>query len=94
MGSAGGRAAQWRAAVLKCLTAVVLATGAYVFYDNVDFSDGGVDNVQLRVNAQAATSEGNRRRIEGNSWTKGGRVRPLSDGRSARTPTVSTQRAV
>src|SRR5438067_2175564 len=32
MGSAGGRAAQWRAAVLKCLTAVVLATGAYVFY--------------------------------------------------------------
>jgi xylan 1,4-beta-xylosidase len=31
-------------------------SGAYVFYDNVDFSDSGVDNVQLRVNAQAATS--------------------------------------
>jgi len=32
------------------------ASGAYVFYDNVDFSDGGVDSVQLRVNAQAATT--------------------------------------
>ena len=31
-------------------------SGAYVFYDNVDFSDGGVDNVELRVNAQTATS--------------------------------------
>ena len=32
------------------------AAGAYVFYDNVDFSDEGVDNVELRVNAQAATT--------------------------------------
>jgi len=32
MGSEGGRAARWRAAVLKCLTAVALATGAYVAY--------------------------------------------------------------
>jgi tetratricopeptide (TPR) repeat protein len=32
MGSTGGRAAQWRAAVLKCVTAVALATGAYVAY--------------------------------------------------------------
>jgi MYXO-CTERM domain-containing protein len=32
------------------------AAGSYVFFDNVDFSDAGVDNVQLRVNAQAATN--------------------------------------
>lgn len=31
-------------------------SGAYTFYDNVDFSDDGVDQVELRVNAQAATS--------------------------------------
>jgi xylan 1,4-beta-xylosidase len=31
-------------------------SGASVFFDNVDFSDAGVDAVQLRVNAQAATT--------------------------------------
>ncbi len=30
--------------------------GGYVFFDDVDFSDAGVDTVQLRVNAQAATT--------------------------------------
>jgi len=32
------------------------AAGSYVFYDKVDFSDGGVNKVDLRVNAQAATT--------------------------------------
>ena len=32
------------------------ASGAYVFYDNVDLSDGGVRSVDLRVNAQSAGS--------------------------------------
>src|SRR5256885_10526472 len=32
MSSAGGRAAQWRVAVVKCVTAVVLATGVYLVY--------------------------------------------------------------
>src|SRR5712675_1266734 len=32
MGSVGGRAAQWRAAVLKSITAVALAGGAYLAY--------------------------------------------------------------
>jgi xylan 1,4-beta-xylosidase len=32
------------------------ASGAYIFYDNVDFSDAGVGSVQLRVNASAATT--------------------------------------
>jgi xylan 1,4-beta-xylosidase len=30
--------------------------GSYVFFDNVDFSDAGVSAVQLRVNAQTATT--------------------------------------
>jgi xylan 1,4-beta-xylosidase len=30
--------------------------GAYIFYDDVDFSDDGVDSVELRVNAQTATT--------------------------------------
>jgi xylan 1,4-beta-xylosidase len=30
--------------------------GAYIFYDDVDFRDAGVDSVELRVNAQAATT--------------------------------------
>jgi MYXO-CTERM domain-containing protein len=32
------------------------AAGSYVFYDKVDLSDGGVNKVDLRVNAQAATT--------------------------------------
>jgi tetratricopeptide (TPR) repeat protein len=32
MASVGGRAAQWRAAVLKCVTAAALASGAYLAY--------------------------------------------------------------
>ncbi|HET7540870.1 MAG TPA: carbohydrate-binding protein [Polyangiaceae bacterium] len=32
------------------------AAGSFVFYDKVDFSDGGVSKVDLRVNAQAATT--------------------------------------
>jgi xylan 1,4-beta-xylosidase len=32
------------------------ASGASVFFDNVDFTDAGVGSVQLRVNAQAATT--------------------------------------
>lgn len=35
---------------------IAVTAGGYVFFDNVDFSDAGVDNVALRVNAQAATS--------------------------------------
>ena len=33
-----------------------LASGGYVFYEVVDFSDAGVGAVQLRVNAQTATT--------------------------------------
>jgi len=32
------------------------AAGSYVFFDNVDFSDAGVTKVDLRVNAQTATT--------------------------------------
>jgi MYXO-CTERM domain-containing protein len=32
------------------------SAGGYVYYEVVDFSDAGVDSVQLRVNAQAATT--------------------------------------
>ena len=31
-------------------------SGSYIYYNNVDFSDAGVDTVQLRVNAQSATT--------------------------------------
>jgi MYXO-CTERM domain-containing protein len=31
-------------------------SGSYEFFDSVDFSDAGVDTVQLRVNAQTATT--------------------------------------
>ncbi len=33
-----------------------IAKGGYAFFDNVDFSDGGVDSVQLRVKAADATT--------------------------------------
>jgi len=35
---------------------IAAAASSYVFFDNVDFSDAGVDKVDLRVNAQAATT--------------------------------------
>ncbi|HVZ89404.1 MAG TPA: carbohydrate-binding protein, partial [Polyangia bacterium] len=36
--------------------AITASSGGYVFYDVVDFSDAGVGSVQLRVNAQSATT--------------------------------------
>ena len=35
---------------------ITAGSGSYVFFDNVDFSDAGVNAVQLRVNAQSATT--------------------------------------
>jgi xylan 1,4-beta-xylosidase len=35
---------------------IVGNTGSYVYFENVDFSDGGVDSAQLRVAAQADTT--------------------------------------
>jgi len=35
---------------------IAATADSYVFYDNVDFSDAGADKVDLRVNAQAATT--------------------------------------
>jgi hypothetical protein len=35
---------------------LAMSSGGYAFYDSVDLSDGGVATVQLRVNAQSATT--------------------------------------
>ncbi|HYP77906.1 MAG TPA: carbohydrate-binding protein [Polyangiaceae bacterium] len=35
---------------------IAATASSYAFYNNVDFSDAGADKVELRVNAQAATS--------------------------------------
>jgi xylan 1,4-beta-xylosidase len=35
---------------------IAMSSGGYAFYNSVDFSDGGVATVQLRVNAQSATT--------------------------------------
>ena len=35
---------------------IAASAGSYVFFNNVDFSDGGVNGVQLRVNAQNDTT--------------------------------------
>jgi xylan 1,4-beta-xylosidase len=36
--------------------AILGSSGGYAYYEDMDFADGGVDAVQLRVNAQSATS--------------------------------------
>jgi hypothetical protein len=35
---------------------IAAAAGSYIFFDNVDFSDAGVDKAELRVNAPSATT--------------------------------------
>src|SRR5205085_984829 len=92
MGSAGGRAAQWRAAVLKCLTAVVLATGAYVFYahrvtmldqvEDIVAGPRGADGTRSG-GARAGPAPGRQERRSGNVRPRPPRPVPALDRRAA-----------